>query len=252
MDTNIHTFVSRLWKSVIFASVLFCGSAQAMLSSFEGYRVASDEELDTMRGGFEFNANGMQFLLAFTIDKLSYINGELVAHTSFNLLELLQGQSIMDATTNRLATATTPPSALVATPSSPSNQAVATASLAPRLAANQVQADTVFSAGPAPTTPGNTSPTPHVNPDPAVPVTASDVIRNVSNVNGVTLIQNGPGNGVEGQALNNYLTHVIQNTVNDQVLRNVTILNATLATRALAAAAELSAALNRGIAAATR
>lgn len=83
-------------------------------------------------------------------------------------------------------------------------------------------------------------------------MTASNVIRNVSNVNGVTLIQNGPGNSVDGQALNNYLTHVIQNTVNDQVIRNVTILNATLATRALAAAAELNAALNRGIAAAVR
>lgn len=250
MDTQIHAFVSRLLKSVIFATVLFSGSAQAMLSSFEGYRVASDEELDTMRGGFEFNANGMQFLLAFTIDKLSYINGELVAHTSFNLLELLQGQTIMNATTNRLATS--PPSVLVATPPSPLNQTVATASLAPRLAANQAQVDTVFSAGPASTTTGNTSRTPPVSTVSAVPVTASDVIRNVSNVNGVTLIQNGPGNGVAGQALNNYLTHVIQNTVNDQVLRNVTILNATLATRALAAAAELSAALNRGIAASTR
>lgn len=73
----------------------------------------------------------------------------------------------------------------------------------------------------------------------------------VLSLNMPTLIQNGAGNSFDGQTFNSFLTTVIQNTVDNQIIQNFTVLNATLATSMLAAAAELNAAL-QGIAGSVR
>lgn len=289
---NVIHAVFLLAKTIAFVSLLICGSAQAALSSFEGYAVASDDELDNMRGGFEVNWNGMQFLLAFSIEKLTYTNGVLVAHTSFNLLDLLKGGSLVNAVTNKLAT--------------PGKDST---SNSPELLKNLAQVDSAFSTNDAPPTrsdpeppapdsnasdqtsaplisvevapvsPGKMTisnpPAPlpdlasidaHQEPKPndentdlASPdIKAPEVVATLSTfvppplnaptiqlVNGVAINANAL-QGMNSTTLNSYLSNLIQNTVNGEVLRNITILNATINARALSASHELNAALNRG------
>lgn len=67
----------------------------------------------------------------------------------------------------------------------------------------------------------------------------------------VGAIQNGPRNTLtlpEGISLStSALTTVIQNTLDNQVIRNMTILNATLSNQALARAMAISSALDRAL-----
>jgi hypothetical protein len=257
MRNALRLFLLHLLKTSALLGLLSCGAAHAVANSFDGYAAASNEELDSMRGGFEFSANGTQFLLAFTYDQVSVINGVVVAITSLNLLQLLNGGTLASALTTR-----------------------AILSVSPRLAANLAQVDKVFSPdhpnaqgvqksttqvqSDQRNTPNNvgTSSSPAMFtaatssggasvPAPTVAATPAAGVQ-VNSVNGMTLITSGPGNSFDNQALNAYLSTFIQNTVNDQVIRNVTILSATIASRQLAAQAELNAALSRGIAAATR
>lgn len=289
---NVIHAVFHLAKTFALVSLLVCGSAQAALSSFEGYAVASDDELDNMRGGFEVNWNGMQFLLAFSIEKLSYTNGVLVAHTSFNLLDLLKGGSPANAVTDKLAT--------------PGKDSTANS---PELLKNLAQVDSAFSTNVAPPTrsdpespapgakgsdqtlaplinvavapvaPGkmtisnpparlsdlasiDTQQEPKLNPentDLAPPeIKSTEVVTTLSTsvtpplnappiqlVNGVALNANVL-QGMNSTMLNSYLSNLIQNTVNGEVLRNITILNATINARVLSASHELNATLNRG------
>lgn len=289
---NVIHAVFHLAKTLALVSLLVCGSAQAALSSFEGYAVASDDELDNMRGGFEVNWNGMQFLLAFSIEKLSYTNGVLVAHTSFNLLDLLKGGSPANAVTDKLAASGTdstsnspellknlaqvdsafstndaPPTRSDPEPPAPSNNA-----------SDQTSAP-LISVQVAPVSPGkmtmsnppaplpnlasidaqqepklNTEKTELAPPGSQAPEAVTTLSTSVPPplnaptiqlVNGVALNANVL-QGLNGTMLNSYLSNLIQNTVNGEVLRNITILNATINARALSASHELNAALNRG------
>ncbi|MDO9007187.1 MAG: hypothetical protein Q7U80_03100, partial [Thiobacillus sp.] len=68
------------------------GLAQASYSSFDGAPRASDDVLDSMRGGFVVSWNGQDFVLPFSIDGIerltqingqTYFNGELMT-AAFN------------------------------------------------------------------------------------------------------------------------------------------------------------------------
>ena len=50
---------------------------------FEDCRVATADELDEMRGGFDFNVGELRF--SFSIDKVTFINGKLAAITHLNI-----------------------------------------------------------------------------------------------------------------------------------------------------------------------
>jgi len=290
---NAINALLQLAKTIALISLLVCGSAHAMLSSFEGYAVASDDELDKMRGGFEINLNGMQFLLAFSIERLSYTNGVLVAHTSFNLLDLLKGGSLASAVTNKLATPGT--GAISSSPELLKNLAQVNAAFATQdaqpngsapaspvqrdNASDQVPApllraeaapippgkmtmssppsplgnltpmdrmqDTKLNAGTAESTPSELKSTDQVMTTLSTSATPPSNAPTIQHVNGVALNANAL-QSVNSQTLNTYLSNLIQNTVNGEVLRNITILNATINARALAASDELNAALNRG------
>src|SRR5574340_18655 len=83
----MYSHFFRTWLMLL--ALLACGAAHAAAPAFEGYAAASDEELDKMRGGFELNFNGMQLVLAFSLEQLTYINGELVSSMKFNPLQLI-------------------------------------------------------------------------------------------------------------------------------------------------------------------
>ena len=189
--------------------LLICGAVQAAFPAFEGYAAASDEELDRMRGGFEFNFNGMQLMLAFSLEQLTYINGELVSSMKLNPLQLIAANPAPAAAA--LAASTQPPirtenASLPVSPATPAEAAF-------------------------------------------TPAAASQVINNQGII---TLVQNGTGNVFTLPESLSSLNTVIQNTVNDQVIRNLTILNATLSLQAAAAAMRLDAALNQALAAGLR
>lgn len=161
---------------------LICGLAQASAVSFEGDQVASNDELESMRGGFEINANGLRLLLSFSIESLNYINGVLVASTVLSPVGLTQLNS--------------------------SDAGIASSVSSIPLAQQALS---------------------------------------TTQLGSVTVIQNGAGNTfVLPQSLSSIST-IIQNTVNNQVIQNLTTLNITLAARQAAAQMTLNSALNQAI-----
>ena len=189
-------------------ALLAWSAAHAAIPTFEGYAAASDEELDKMRGGFEFNFNGMQLMLAFSLEQLTYVNGELV--------------SSMKLTPMQLTIPSTP------TPGT-------TVAAAPALTSGSDSSAAIVP-------PGQTVQTQAAS-------TAAVATQILNNQGVITLVQNGAGNTFTLPQSLSSLTTVIQNTVNDQVIRNLTVLNATLSIQQAAAAMRLGAALNQAIAA---
>jgi hypothetical protein len=59
------------------------GVADAGLESgdFEGYPVVSNQELAALRGGFELNIGGQLLSLAFSLEQVTYLNGQLLTST---------------------------------------------------------------------------------------------------------------------------------------------------------------------------
>jgi hypothetical protein len=183
---------------------------QASLPAFEGYHTASDDELDSMRGGFEINFNGMQLLLAFSVEQLTYINGELVSSMKLNPLALISSPTAGDAV------------AASAPPTGSSGGNAGAQSVAPAAVASS-------QTGQAPV--------------------VSQVINDQAFI---TLVQNGAGNSFTLPESLNGLTTAIQNSVNDQVIRNITVMNATLSIQLDAAMARLNEAISQATAAAIR
>lgn len=197
-------------------------------ADFEGYAVASNEELASLRGGFELSINGQLLSLAFSLERVSMLNGELLAFTRIVVPDLVQAIAMPQ---------TVSVSTYVAEPS----------------------AGTVAAAAPAGVVGVPAVPSPQVVqivvPAGAANVTGPDAATLV------TLIQNGAGNSVAlpaaaGQQVEQALqaaqvqvmqaqnqATIIQNTLDNQVIQNLTTLNVTLTNAALARAAELNAAL---------
>lgn len=197
------------------------GVADVSLESgdFEGYPVVSNQELAALRGGFELNIGGQLLSLAFSLEQVTYLNGKLLTSTSI---------------------------------------------VVPDIAAAILSPQTIsIMTGVAPVATGEAAGNP-VNPSPqiagvSVPGPGQDAGSYV------TLIQNGAGNSVAlpaqvsqqvnqqmNQALQaaqaqilqayNHVT-VIQNSLDNQVIQNMTTLNITLSNAALAQAAALNAGL---------
>lgn len=184
------------------------GAAQASIAAFEDHPAASDAELDSMRGGFEVNLNGMQLLLAFSVEQLTYVNGELVSSMKLNPLALL-----LDPATSAAAVAAAAPPAGSTGNAGGQDAAVAAS-------------------------PGGQAPTVST--------------RMINDQAYITLVQNGAGNAFTLPESLNSLTTVIQNSVNDQVIRNITVMNASLSIQLDAAMARLNEAISQATAASVR
>jgi hypothetical protein len=182
-------------------------------ADFEGYPVASNEELAALRGGFELNIGGQMLSLAFSLERVSYVNGELLALTRIVVPDI---------------------AAAILSPQAVSVTTYVAPAASGEAAGNQT----------------NPNPPPQIS---SVSVPSQDAGSYV------TLIQNGAGNSValpeqanqalqaaQAQVLQAY-SHVtvIQNSLDNQVIRNLTTLNVTLSNEALARAVELNAGLAR-------
>jgi hypothetical protein len=230
---------------------------------FEGYPVVSNQELAALRGGFELNIGGQLLSLAFSLEQVTYLNGQLLTSTKIVVPDIAaailspQTISVMTgvapATTGEAAGDPVNPSPQIAGVSVPSQDAGSAASRPPQTipASTDVAPATGEAAGNL------------VSPPP--PQIASVSVPGQDAGSYVTLIQNGAGNSVAlpadvGQQVNqqvnqalqaaqaqilqatNHVT-VIQNSLDNQVIQNMTTLNITLSNAALAQAAALNAGL---------
>jgi hypothetical protein len=230
---------------------------------FEGYPVVSNQELAALRGGFELNIGGQLLSLAFSLEQVTYLNGQLLTSTKIVVPDIAaailspQTISVMTgvapAATGEAAGDPVNPSPQIAGVSVPSQDAGSAASRPPQTipASTDVAPATGEAAGNL------------VSPPP--PQIASVSVPGQDAGSYVTLIQNGAGNSVAlpadvGQQVNqqvnqalqaaqaqilqatNHVT-VIQNSLDNQVIQNMTTLNITLSNAALAQAAALNAGL---------
>ncbi|AMR82218.1 hypothetical protein [Cupriavidus nantongensis] len=211
----------------------------AARGSMAGWKPVAHEKLDDMRGGFEMP--GLQ--VSFGIERAVYINGDLVVATSINIPDVSRITADQAA---RLA-ATLGPAIVAST-----NAAVANA-----LAGNPVTADAAAAmnantngaaasaaggaeAGGAAAANGGASASASANAGAAgaggaasagPPATAVSTATGQVVTNGLlNVIQNGPGNAASVGALAGTPVTVIQNTLNNQSIRSLMTIDASVNT----------------------
>jgi hypothetical protein len=205
-------FQAALAGALLAILVPVQGASGAAMESadFEGYPVVGNEALDALRGGFELNFGGQLLSLAFSLERVSYLNGELLTRTRIEVPDIA-------------AAILSPQAVVVSTYSAPPASGEATGNPAPQISSVSVPGEGGGSY--------------------------------------VTLIQNGAGNSValpeqvnqqvnqalavaQAQVLQAY-NHatVIQNSLDNQIIQNMTTLNVILSNAALARAIELNAGL---------
>ncbi|MCO4864599.1 flagellin [Cupriavidus sp. WGlv3] len=199
----------------------------AARGSMAAWKPVAHEKLDDMRGGFEMP--GLQ--VSFGIERAVYINGDLVVATSINIPDVSRITADQAA---RLA-ATLGPAIVAST-----NAAVANA-----LAGNPVTADAAAAmnangAGAAASAAGGTTTAANGGASAGaagaagaagLPATAVSTATGQVVTNGLlNVIQNGPGNAASVGALAGTPVTVIQNTLNNQSIRSLMTIDASVNT----------------------
>ena len=228
---------------LLLLALLSCGFAQAS-QAFDDAPRASDEELDRMRGGFVVNLNGMEFLLPFSIDGIerltqiggqTFINGEPIS-PRLNVQALTPLTQVSQALAGSPDPASGTPAQVVPGAVQP---AVAEENAMAASGAN-AQSTSGSTANPASSVSGTTQ-TPSSG-TPAAP-SSSPLHTQVTTQGSLIVIQNGAANSITlplGVSPDSLAT-IIQNSVNDQVIRNITTLNIAVEAQMLAAQARLNA-----------
>ena len=237
----------RIW--IVLLSLLSGGLAHASYSSFDNAPRASDEVLDRMRGGFVVSWNGLEFLLPFSISGIerltqingqTYINGELMT-AALNPRALAPFQQALPVSVNVPVPVAAADSGVREDMSAPPVDPPAqTASAADSVAQTGASASSgspaEMAAAPADSPPAS---------EPVTPVPAAQVSTNGS----LIVIQNGVANAVvlpPNVSLDSLATF-IQNSVNNQVIRNITTLSLTVEAQMLAMQARLNAIHNQSL-----
>lgn len=229
---------------------------------------ASDEELDRMRGGFIVNLSGLEFLMAFSIERLTFINGELVSSFTFNPFSLTpltqlnldinlpSTAAVVPAPIDSVALTIPAPSAnpdidnvathdVVVPPATPhaaivegSNDTVPPVNVAPATqTADNGSTDTVGASSSGGSSDGVTASSPGSggsNPQ-------------VARQGNLTFVQNGAGNFAFTAQDASALATVVQNSLNDQIISTITTMNINLAAQMTAARARLDTLINQGL-----
>ena len=247
----------RIW--IVLLTLLSGGFAHASYSSFDNTPRASDEVLDRMRGGFVVSWNGLEFLMPFTIDGIerltqingqTYINGELIT-AALNPRALTPFQQAQPISVNVQAPSPVADSGMQenvnappADPAAPITSAADTTAQAGASGDNGTPGDSVAGASAASgNPPAETALAPAESPPASAPATQ------VSTNGSLIVIQNGVANAVvlpPNVSLDSLATF-IQNSVNNQVILNITTLNLTVEAQMLAMQARLSAIHNQSL-----
>ncbi|MGA9163508.1 MAG: hypothetical protein WBZ31_03555 [Thiobacillus sp.] len=210
--------------------------------SFDGAPRASDEELDLMRGGFVVSWNGLEFLMPFAITGIerltqvgnqTYINGELMSPrlNPQALIPLSQMNQISVGVQTR--TSDLASSGSGGTGGAPTGGSAA--GIGPASTGGSPAASSTADAGKGSATNGV--------------IGAGSSGTQVTANGSLIVIQNGSANAVAlppNISLDSLATF-IQNSVNNQVIRNITTMNITIEAQMLAAQARLNAILNQSL-----
>lgn len=248
--------MSGLRVLMVLCALMSGGLAHASYASFDGSPRASDEELDRMRGGFVVSFNGLEFLMPFSIDgieRLTQINGQTFLNGAL-VSPRVNPQALAPLHAGQISVnVQPPPQATVDTASGSSGGASASTSNAglPGHAETGSSASAGNSNSPPPSgdsTAGGSG-TPDTGGNPPVTTAGTPAGPQVTTNGSLIVIQNGAANTVvlpPNVSLDSLATY-IQNSVNNQVIRNVTTLNLTIQSQMLAAQARLSAILNQSL-----
>ena len=77
-----------LSTALLLCTVVQTALSEPMQNDFEDCKVASNEELGQMRGGFAINTGSSQVLLSLGFQQVTFINGILAAMTTLNLPQI--------------------------------------------------------------------------------------------------------------------------------------------------------------------
>lgn len=200
----------------------------AARGSMAGWKPVAQEKLDEMRGGFE--VPGLQ--VSFGIERAVYLNGALVVATSINIPDV--GRITADQAA-QLASALGP--AIVASTNAAVNNAL-TAN--PVTAGTQVGADggnasasagSAGASGGAVASAGAAGASSSASGAASLPGTTVTTATGQVVTNGLlNVIQNGPGNAAAVGSLAGTPTTVIQNTLNNQSIRSLMTIDASVNT----------------------
>lgn len=238
-------------RIVFLLLALLSGGLAHASHPFDNVPRASDEELDRMRGGFVVNWNGREFLMPFSIDgieRLTQINGQTfingaLASPRVNPQALIPFTQLGQVSVNM---PTLPPAS---GPSAGVSQAETGTTGTPPLAQT--------ASGPDANPPTSLPATPATQSSGSLDTTTTPSVSTNTNTNtantqvtlqgSLTVIQNGAANSIvlpSGTSLDSLAT-IIQNSVNDQVIRNITTMNITIDAKMLAAQSQLNAILHQ-------
>ena len=245
--------MSGLRVLIMLFVLLSGGLAHASYSSFDDAPRASDEVLDQMRGGFVVSWNGLEFLLPFSIDGIerltqingqTYINGELMT-AGYNPRALIPFPQTAPVSVNVQAPA--PVNANVGLSENgnmPVPAPLAQTERSPDMAAQSAGSGDADAANGSVAGEGATTDTATAN---STPASVHNTL--VSTKGSLIVIQNGSANAIvlPASVSLDSLATFIQNSVNNQVIRNITTLNLTVEAQRLAMQARLNAIHNQSL-----
>lgn len=201
----------------------------AARGSMAGWKPVAHEKLDDMRGGFEMP--GLQ--VSFGIERAVYINGDLVVATSINIPDVSRITADQAA---RLA-ATLGPAIVASTNAAVANALAGnpvTADAAAAMGANGAGAAASASGGAqagAAAANGGAASASASAAAAGLPTTVASTATGQVVTNGLlNVIQNGPGNAASVGALAGTPVTVIQNTLNNQSIRSLMTIDASVNT----------------------
>jgi len=221
----------------LFLLALLSGGLAHASYSFDSALRASDAELDSMRGGFVVSWNGLEFLMPFSITGIErltqvgdqiYLNGELMSPrlNPQALIPISQMNQItvgVQTQTSDLASSGSGGAGAGAAGGGSTSTGGSPAASSMADAGKGAATDGVISIGTAGT--------------------------QVTTHGSLIVIQNGSANAVAlpANVSLDSLATFIQNSVNNQVIRNLTTMNITIEAQKLAAQARLNAVLNQSL-----
>ena len=239
--------MSCLRLFIVLLTLLSGGFVHASLLPFGDAPRASDEELDRMRGGFVVSFNGLEFLMPFSIDgieRLTQINGQTFINGVL-VSPRVNPQALAPLHSSQISVNVQPPQ----TPVVDTTAGGSGGTGLPGHADTGSSAENGNSSPSGDSTAGGSG-TPETGGNaPPVTTAGSSSGPQVTTNGSLIIIQNGAANTVvlpPNVSLDSLATY-IQNSVNNQVIRNVTTLNLTVQSQMLAAQARLNAVLNQSL-----
>lgn len=191
-------------------------------------RRASDGELDEMRGGFSIDTAVGRLEIAIGITRAVSVNEQLVAVSQLVLPDANQIVAMARAQAEAAKMSGLAAGQAAAADAAAQASSLGAAATASAAAAALAQASASASGGGNGGAGSSTPPQVVINGVPITPNTP--LAASLNKMGGLVVVQNGPGNSVNLPALPvaSAMTTIIQNSLDDQVIRSLTLISASV------------------------